>query len=69
MEEEMDKEMETRVIQGIIGIVKGLRDQHAKVIPATWSPKVCEHYLHWAIWIFREVSGVLLGNFSKATFA
>ena len=49
MEKKMENEMETGVIKGLY------RDPSIQIIP-TLGPKVCKYYLHWAIWIPREIS-------------
>ena len=47
--------METGFAQWIAGIIKGLRDPSIQItIIPTVGPKICEYYLHWAIWIPRD---------------
>ena len=46
--------MDARVIQGCIGIIKGLRDPSIQSRISTLGPKACKCYLHWAIGIPRE---------------
>ena len=45
--------MEASVIQGCIGIIKGLRDPSIQRI-STLGPETCKCCLHWAIGIPRE---------------